>query len=198
MLILTHLAAFLAGAATIILLARTVAARELAQGAAAAQMGLKTSVIAGIIKSPGVLLPQDLAAKLTTWLSEETPADSSFIPHPSSLPQETPIPAHPAILPEADTAPANDADLAPTEAEADADPAPSDSSFSVHPSSVPPRLFNSFQFHLPRPSSRDVALLALLDKFPSYFEMHSAGEQAQWFRYFDALARLALAHPDKD
>ena len=118
-------------------------------------------------------------------------------------------PAHPDILPGGADALSN--------APAPADPAPDasdtppfvgDTPNTGHvgpgegsdprPDPRPARMFNSFQFHLPRPSGRDVALLALLDKFPDYDAMHSAGEQSQWFRYFESFARLALTGHDHE
>lgn len=191
--------------------------RKLNQHEMATALGLPAKVIKGIIKSPDVLLPQDLAATITAWLNRETEApmpkpapdvaeellnDPAPLPPPAVEPLSTP-PADTPTLGQAirrlveslhqPTASSETEDDREAEGDTDAD-TPDEPRLDPRPM----RLFNSFQFHLPRPNGRDVALLALLDKFPDYADMTSTGEQSQWFRYFEAFTRLALAAKETD
>lgn len=178
---------------------RAMLDRKLNQHELAQALGLKRTVVQRIIKSPDGLLPQDLADKITMWLNQrhderETMSDegendfvaSSSIVQPSSFPSvepsSTPAPHGDAPADDEDSAAADQAEGDPGEADDLPDPAPEE-----RPT---PRMFNSFQFHLPRPASRDVALLALLDKFPDFEDAH--GCQSYWFQCFIKLAELAL------
>ena len=165
--------------------------RKLNRTEVADQMGLRRTVVSGILKNPGLLIPQDLAERITAWLGDAPPPAAAATPDPAAGI------AHPGILD--DTAPATE-DLAEA-----SDPAPNPPPFvgeGTGERSDPrpdPRLMRLFtNINLPRPSGRDIALLALLDKFPDYDAMTSAGEQSQWFRYFENLARLTLASRDGD
>ena len=196
---------------------RAVLDRKLNQTEVAHELGVPRTAIRNLIKDPNALIPQGLADTITRWLNNP-PTTHHPLPTPEAS-RPAPAPTHPAILPDVAEALFNvtTPDRGPAvEALSTPSPAPDEPTASDAPSLAPSpqpqtpvddeprldprlmRLFTNINLHLPRPSSRDVALLALLDKFPDYDAMTSAGEQSQWFRYFESPARLALAAKESD